>query len=147
MAGAVGVYTGGGATVLMDPPPAIYARVFHKGSNPDGYLKRQTEQVVILARTIAPRGATLRLRDSIVMNRNRDARGRFAFGYGVSAHTPYAFYVHEGTGPSPRWPQNQKYMKFLGERDYRYVYTDFVWHPGTPAQQFLRDALIALGMG
>ena len=142
MAGAGGVYTGGGATVVMDPPPVVYVKVFHPGSGPDRHLKKKTEAVAVLARTLVPK-RTGRLMSTIKAEQNRDEKGRFAFGYKVSAGTDYGYYVHEGTGPSPRWPVNRKVMKFQGSRG-DIVYRDFVMHPGTPAQPFLQDALVAM---
>lgn len=142
MAGAGGVYTGGGATVVMDPPPIVYVKVFHPGSGPDRHLRRKAEAVAILARTLAP-SRTGRLKSTIKADQNRDEKGRFAFGYAVSAGTGYGYYVHEGTGPSPRWPDKRKVMKFQGSSGDT-VYRDFVMHPGTPAQPFLQDALVAM---
>lgn len=142
MAGAGGVYTGGGATVVMDPPPVVYVNVFHPGSGPDRHLRKKANAVAILARDLVP-VRTGRLLSTIKANQNRDEKGRFAFGYAVSAGTRYGYYVHEGTGPSPRWPVNGKVMKFPGSRG-DIVYRDFVMHPGTPAQPFLQDALVAM---
>lgn len=142
MAGAGGVYTGGGATVVMDPPPVVYVKVFHPGSGPDRHLRKKAEAVAILARTLVPK-RTGRLMSTIEANQNRDEKGRYAFGYKVSAGTSYGYFVHEGTGPSPRWPVNRKVMKFQGSRG-DIVYRDFVMHPGTPDQPFLRDALVAM---
>jgi hypothetical protein len=142
MAGAGGVYVGGGATVVMDPPSVVYVKVFHPGSGPDRHLRKKTQAVALMAVTLAP-FKTGRLAASIKASQNRDEKGQYAFGYSVSANTPYAFYVHDGTGPSPRWPVNRKVMKFQGSRG-DIVYRDFVMHPGTPAQPFLRDALVAM---
>lgn len=142
MAGAGGVYAGGGATVVMDPPSLVYVKVFHPGSGPDRNLRRRAESVAVMARTLAPK-RTGRLAASIRFDQNRDERGRFAFGYSVSAGTDYAYYVHEGTGPSPRWPSSREVMKFRGAAGDA-VFRDFVMHPGTPAQPFLQDALVAM---
>lgn len=142
MAGAGGVYVGGGATVVMDPPPVVYVKVFHTGSGPDRHLRKKAEAVAVLARTIAPVRTGL-LKSTIRADQNRNERGQYAFGFAVSAGTRYGYYVHEGTGPSPRWPNGHKAMKFhgsLGDTAYR----DFVMHPGTPKQPFLQDALIAM---
>lgn len=143
MPGASGVYVGGGATLIMDPPSAVYVKIFHPASGPDRYLRKKVDAVVILARRNAPVGATGRLKASIVADRNRNIKGQYAFGYSVSAATPYAYYVHQGTGPSPRWPDSRKVMKFPGN-EIKGVYRDFVMHPGTPAQPFLQNALIAM---
>ena len=142
MAGAGGVYVGGGATVVMDSPSLTYVKLFYDGSGPDRHLKRKVDAVVLLARTLAP-VKTGRMKSTISGSRNRDVRGRFAFGYTVSVGTSYGGYVHEGTGPSPRWPDSAKVFRFQGSRGDR-VYRDFVMHPGIPSQPFLRNALVAM---
>ena len=142
MAGASGVFVGGGATVVMDPSPVVYVKVFHTGSGPDRHIRKKANDVAILARTLVPK-RTGRLASTISVAQNRDEKGWYSFGYKVSAGTSYGHYVHEGTGPSPRWPDSRKVMKFLGSGQ-DIVYRDFVMHPGTPAQPFLQDALIAM---
>ena len=136
------VYTGGGATVVMDPAPLVYVKVFHPNSGPDRNLKKRTTDVMLTAKVLAPR-RTGALAASIAMDRNRNELGRFAFGYKVYTPIYYAGYVHEGTGPSPRWPNSKKVMKWGGYDGP--VYRDFVMHPGTPAQPFLQNALAAMG--
>lgn len=143
MAGGAGVYVGGGATVVMDPPPAVYVKVMHTGSGPDRHILRKANAVAILARANAPKRTGL-LASSITVSQNRDEKGRYSFGYAVSAGTSYGYYVHEGTGPSPRWPDSRKVMHFHGGRDGANLFRDFVMHPGTPAQPFLQDSLIAM---
>lgn len=143
MPGSSGVYVGGGATVIMNPPPVVFVKVFHPASGPDRHLRRKVEAVAILARRNAPVGNTGRLKASIVADRNRNTKGQYAFGYSVSAATPYAYYVHQGTGPSPRWADNRKVMKFVAT-GHDILYRDFVMHPGTPSQPFLQNALIAM---
>lgn len=142
MAGAGGVYVGGGATVVMEPPALVYVEIFHPASGPDRYLRRKVEAVATQARINAPK-RTGRLAATIRADQNRNEKGQYAFGYRVSVGTSYGYYVHEGTGPSPRWPNNQKVMKWPGSRG-DIAYRDFVMHPGTPAQPFLQDALIAM---
>jgi len=139
---AGGVYVGGGATVVMDPPPVIYVEVFHSGSGPDRHLRKKTQAVALTAVILAP-FRTGRLAGSIKAEQNRNELGQYAFGYAVSADTPYAYYVHEGTGPSPRWPSTKKVMLWHGSQG-DFPYRDFVMHPGTPAVPFLRDALVAM---
>lgn len=139
---AAGVYTGGGATVVMNPPPLVYVEVFKTGSGPDRHLRRKAVAVALTAKVIAPR-RTGRLAASISVDQNRNERGQYAFGYAVSAGTGYGYYVHEGTGPSLR-QTFPNVMKFQGSRDARTVYTDIVRHPGTPAQPFLQAALFAM---
>lgn len=142
MAGAGGVYTGGGATVVMNPPAAVYVQCFHPGSGPDRHLRKKAESVAVLARQTAP-VKTGRLANSIIASQNRTEKGRFAFGFWVGTPVYYGLYVHEGTGPSPRWPNENKVMKWNGSRG-DLAYRDFVMHPGISAQPFLRDALVAM---
>lgn len=142
MAGAGGVYVGNDVVVVMDPAPVVYLKVFHTGSGPDRSARKNAEKVAVLARDLAP-SSSGRLKASIKASQNRTERGAYTFGYSVSADTPYAYYVHEGTGPSPRWPEGRKVMKWHG-RQGDVPYRDFVMHPGTPAQPFLRDALVAM---
>ena len=144
MAGASGVYVGGGATVVMEPPSYIYVMVFHPKSGPERHLLRKAQAVATQARANAPT-RTGALKATIRVDQNRDEKGRYAFGFAVSAGAGlrYGYYVHEGTGPSPRFPNNKKVMRFEGSLG-DIVYRDFVIHPGTPAQPFLRNALIAM---
>lgn len=139
-----GVYTGGGATVVMDSPALVFVKVFRKEGEPDGYIKSTANKVAIRARAIAPH-RTYALRNSITVSPNRDAKGNFAFGYKVYTPIRYGFYVHEGTGPSKRqsFPAT---MRFAGTNGFKgkIVFTDVVHHPGTPAQPFLQDALSAM---
>ena len=139
------VHTGGGATVVMDPPPTVYVKVFHPGSMPDRNLKARAERVAIYARALAPR-RTYALRGSIRATQNRDELGQFAFAYRVSANTPYAYYVHAGTDPSVRVMSGKKSMRFSGTKAHagRVVFTKVVKHPGTPRNPFLKKALVAM---
>lgn len=142
MAGAGGVYAGSGVIVIMDPAPVVYVKVFSTGSGPDRTARKNAQRVAILAKDLAPISSG-RLKASVSASQSRNEHGRYTFGYDVSADTPYAYYVHEGTGPSPRWPDSRKVMKWHGS--YPPVpYRDFIMHPGTPAVPFLRDALVAM---
>lgn len=141
MAGAGGVYTGGGATVVMNPPPVVYVQVFHPASGPERHLRKKAEKVAVMARSIAP-VRTGRLATSIKVDQNRNELGQYAFGFKVYTPVYYGHYVHEGTGPSVR-QSFPNVMKFMG-REGRFVYTDVVKHPGTPAQPFLQNALVAM---
>lgn len=142
-----GIYTGGGATVIMDPPPVVYQKLFYRGSEADRFTKRQAEKVALLASRTAPM-KTGRLKRSIYVTQNRDQRGRFAFGYSVYADTPYAYYVHRGTGPSIRVADNRRAMRFRGTDSHsgQLVFTPIVKHPGTPANHFLERALLAMAV-
>lgn len=132
-----------GAVVVMDPTPVVYVKVMGANSGPDRHIKRKAEAVAITARALAPKRSG-RLAASIKVDQNRDELGRFAFGYRVYTGIYYGVYVHEGTGPSPRFANGDfKVMKFAG-RSGEPVYRDFVLHPGTPAQPFLQNALVAM---
>jgi hypothetical protein len=144
MAGAGGVYAGGGVVVVMDPAPLVYLKVFKTGSGPDRSARRNAEKVAVMARSLVPVSSG-RLKSTIRADQNRTEKGQFAFGYTVSAGTSYAVFVHEGTNPSPRWPSSKKVMLWEG-RAGDFPYRDFVMHPGTPAQPFLQDALVAMVM-
>lgn len=139
-----GYYRGGGATVRMYPPPAVYVMVFREGGEPAGYLKRKAEKVAMTARVLAPT-RSYALRSSIRVDRNRNRRGHYAFGYSVYSDLSYAHYVHEGTGPSFRFKYPGR-MVFQGTNAYigRRIHTHEVFHPGTPANPFLRKALIGM---
>lgn len=139
---AGGVYTGGGATVVMDPAPVVYVKVFHEGSGPARHLGKKADAVAIYARQTAPQKTGYMSRN-IFVNRNRNELGRYAFGYQVYTPVFYAGFVHEGTGPSPRWPNSRKFMKFAGNAG-DFGYADFIMHPGISAQPFLQNALIAM---
>jgi len=128
--------------VIMDPAPIVYVKVFHSGSGPDRYARGNAQKVAALARVLVP-VKTGALKATISASQNRNERGQYAFGYNVSAGTGHAYFVHEGTGPSPRWPSNRKVFKWPGSAGDT-VYRDFVMHPGTPAVPFLRDALVAM---
>ena len=139
-----GIYTGSGATVVMDPAPLVYVRVFHTGSGPDRHIRRKADEVAVLARTLAPSRTGL-LKSSIRVDQNREQRGQYSFGYAVSANTPYAGYVHEGTGPSIR-RKHPGAMAFVGTGASAGTlqFAKVVRHPGTPAQPFLEEALVAM---
>ena len=144
MAGAGGVYTGGGATVVMDSPPVVYVKVFRSKSKPERHLRRKAEKVATLAKELAPKD-TGALAASVAVNQNRTELGRFSFGFKVYASTPYVVYVHEGTGPSLR-VKRPGAMFFMGTNEFEGigVFTPVVKHPGTPANPFLEEALIAM---
>ena len=136
------VSAGSDVVVIMDPAPVIYLKAFHPGSGPDRMNRRQAQAVAILAEALAP-FSTGRLKASIHADQNRNERGYYTFGHNVYADAPYAAYVHEGTGPSPRWPDSRRVMKWHGKYPPT-AYRDFVMHHGTPAVPFLRDALVAM---
>jgi hypothetical protein len=141
MAGASGVYTGGGATVVMDPPPVVYVKVFHPGSGPDRNAKARAQRVAIIAQRTAPTKTGF-MASQIYADQNREENGQYSFGYKVVSPVYYSYYVHEGTDPSLR----QTYpdvMKFPGLDGWP-TYTDVVHHPGNSAQPWLQDALVGM---
>lgn len=131
--------------VRMDSAGSVYVRVLGKKSGADRDVKRRANAVAHRAVILAPkrRGDLAR---SIRASQNRDERGRFTFGYNVTASAPHAGYVHEGTAPDA--PPRQSYpgmMKFPGTNGWagQTVFTEIVRHPGTPANPFLARALSA----
>lgn len=138
------VHASSGVVVVMDPDPVVYAKVFYSGSEPDRFLRKKARNVALTARVLAPR-RTGRLASSIRVDQNRDERGHYAFGFSVYTRTPYAGYVHEGTGPHVYFSYPKK-MRFKGTNAWagQTIFTDMIDHPGTPAQPFLQKALIEL---
>lgn len=59
----------------------------------------------------------------------------------VSANTPYARFVHDGTRPHAIYPRRAKALRFYWPRVGRVVYRKRVWHPGYRGNPFLRDAV------
>lgn len=141
------VHKGANVVVVMNPAPLVYVQVFHPSSGPDRYLSRKTGDVARLATVLAPK-RTGNLARSVSHGRNRDERGRYTFGYNVTASARYSVYVHEGTGPSMRsvFPGAMKFRGTNGHvgRKGGPIFTEVVRHPGTPANPFLQKALIAL---
>lgn len=141
---AAGFYAGGGATVLMDSPPTAFVKVFREGGDVSRVLRHKAEKVATTARFLAPVGETGRLSSSIRITRNY-IPGRFVKGYSVYSNIYYGYYVHEGTDPSLRFTY-PGYMKFRGTNAFagQRIRTRVVFHPGTPANPFLQNALIAM---
>lgn len=142
-----GVYTGGGATVVMDPSPVIYVKVMGVGSGVDRHIKRQAGQVAFRARALAPVGRTGRLKQGIRASQSRDRLGRYSFGYKVTSNAPYSLFVHEGTRPRVIKSFPGK-MAFEGTHMYagQLIVTPIVHHPGNAANPFLQKALSAMVM-
>lgn len=141
------VHKGANVVVVMDPAPLVYVKVFHPGSGPDRHLRGKNGDVARLATVLAPK-RTGHLARSISRGQNRDEKGRYTFGYTVTASARYSVYVHEGTGPSMRsvFPGAMKFRGTNGHvgRKGGPIYTEVVRHPGTPANPFLQKALIAM---
>ena len=131
------------SSLRMDSAGAFYIKTMGPGSGAERHVRGRSNRVAQVARVLAPkrRGDLAR---SISVSQNRDERGRFTFGFTVSAQTGYAAFVHEGTGPSIRskFPGT---MKFPGTNQYsgQTIHTEIVHHPGTPANPFLQRALMA----
>ena len=130
-------------SVRMDPPGVVYVKIMGPGSGAERNMKQRARAVARRAFILAPKDSG-RLARSVSYSQNRDERGRFSFGFTVSASAPYAHYVHRGTGPSVR-QTFPRFMKFPGTNMFAgtTVFTEIVRHPGTPAQPFLQRALTA----
>lgn len=67
----------------------------------------------------------------------------------ITAATFYALFVHEGTGPHVIVPRRAKVLRFNTARGV--VFARKVYHPGTRAQPWLREAMVSVlgrrGMG
>ena len=131
------------SSVKMESPERVAAII-----RPDVERSMETKvrRVVTTARRLAPK-KTGRLRASIRMDR-RDAAGRYSTGgrkaitsYEVSANTPYAGYVHNGTRPHIIRVRNAKVLT-----DGVNFFGTVVRHPGTKPQPFLTQALKQVGL-
>ena len=131
------------ATVKMESPERVVALI-----RPDVERSMETKvrRVQSAARRLAPK-RTGRLRASIRMDR-RDAAGRYSAGgrrtialYEVSANTPSAGYVHNGTRPHIIRVRNAKVLT-----DGVNFFGTMVRHPGTRPQPFLTQALREVGL-
>lgn len=142
-----GVYSGGGVTVVMEPPPVIYVKVSGKGTPVDRNMKSRARDVAILARDLAPVGETGALVSGIHASQNRDELGRYAFGYEVYSLAPHTIYIHEGTVPHWINAVNGDVLRFEGTNGNagQIIFTWESFHPGTRANPFLSKALIAMG--
>lgn len=127
--------------VRMDPPEVFGLKVMAKGKEIDRNIQARARRVANLAKMLAPQGKTGHLRSSIRVVRDRVEKGPTAFSYTVIADTDYAIYVHEGTRPHTIRPNTAKALRF--EAGGGIVFAKVVHHPGTKAQPFLRNALIA----
>lgn len=129
--------------VRMDSAPVFYIKVMGPGTSVDRNMRGRARRVRDLAVVLAPkqRGNLAR---SVSVNQNRDERGRYTFGFTVSASASYAMHVHEGTRPSRRskWPGA---MRFAGTNEFagQIIFAETVYHPGNAANPFLRRALAA----
>lgn len=109
------------------------------GGMVDVYTKGKAGAVKTAARQIVP-VKTGRLRNSIRVQQSHELSGRFVSGYEVTADTPYATFVHEGT--RPHVIQGNPLLVFqIGSTT---VFTRRVHHPGTRGQPFLLRATQAV---
>ena len=140
------VFAGKNSVVIMDPAGAVYTKVFYTGSEPDRNLRERAYKVGALAKIFAP-SKSGDLKKSIYVDQNREASGRFSFGYAVVADTRYAVFVHEGTSPHVYYSYSKK-MRFARTNaspgDSALVFTNVIVHPGNEANPFLENALIAM---
>ncbi len=114
------------------------------------YLQIKLDSIQTLAESSCPRGKPpafgrepefpTKLYES---HTNRiDGTGVTLIGY-VTAGTPYAFFVHEGTNPHPIEANSAKALMFEGGNG-EMVFRKHVDHPGTPAQPWLKDAMVTV---
>jgi len=130
------------SSVSLQSPARVAAMI-----RPDVERSMETKvrRVVSRAKRLAPK-KTGRLRSSIRMDR-RASSGRFASrstpitSYEVSANTPYAGYVHEGTKPHIIRVKNASVLT-----DGTTFFGPVVRHPGTRPNPFLSRALQEVGL-
>lgn len=137
--------TKAGITVAFDAEIAdveeIKRIIWRPGGAGNADLKRRADNVARTAVAGAPKRSGTLAR-SIRVEQARTVGGQFDAGYAVTANTPYALYVHEGTRPHTitgnpllvfDWPKGGRHPAVLRR----------VNHPGTRAQPFLADAIRA----
>lgn len=100
------------------------------------YLRRQANIVKNAARVRAP-ARTGRLKRSIKTSNHR--RESYGQSIEISAKTPYAYDVHEGTRPHLIEPRAGKVLRFGSGS--RIIYTTHAEHPGHRPNRFLSDGL------
>lgn len=130
------------ATVKMESPARVAAII-----RPDVERSMETKvrRITSAARRLAPK-RTGRLRASIRMDR-RSAGGQYAAqgtpiaAYEVSANTPYAGYVHEGTRPHIIRVKRATVLT-----DGKNFFGPIVRHPGTKPNPFLTRAIEEVGL-
>lgn len=132
-----------GVHVYMDPYPVIAAKLFRPGGGVDEDMRRRVRRVEAAAKIYCPVRSG-KLRSTIGMSRNRDALGRYALGFQISAggpSAPYVLPVHEGARPHLIVPNSKSALAFVV--DGHPVVTRMVHHPGNRPNRFLTKALIA----
>lgn len=143
-----------GAEVTFDVDSSAFERVLADAAQ--AWLQRQLSEVASTAfhncpvstpqpihpMSSAPQRQPGRLQHSI----NTRIEGSFPKLTGrVVANAPYAYFVHEGTNPHPIFPKRPAYaLAFWQESAGAFQVRSSVFHPGTEAQPFLRNALDAV---
>jgi len=110
-------------------------------NNPNGevgqFLKGKGNEILTLAKAkVGVR--TGRLRNSLHMRHMRDPRGQYIW---VGSTLDYALAHHEGTAPRTITPKSGKMLRFVSRG--QVVYAHSVQHPGTRANRYLSEALLA----
>lgn len=130
----------GNRSVVVVVDDQAVANLANRGGPVDRWTLGKTRMVASFARRFAP-VRTGRLRASIKVEQSRDTAGRYKTGYSVSANTPYAAFVHEGTRPHVIVPVTASVLRF--EVGGSVVFARRVNHPGNRANPFLSRALAA----
>lgn len=126
--------------LIFTPQPAGLAQLLNSPTGQIGvFTLKLGNEVAAVGRALAPR-VTGELARSIRVYPIQLGVNPSAY---VEANAPYALFVHEGTGPHPIDPVNARVLRFPAKSGF-IVFTPHVDHPGTAAQPFLRDALVAV---
>lgn len=126
--------------MVFTPNPSGLAQLLNSPTGEVGvFTLKLGNEVAAVARAMAPR-VTGTLARSIRVFPIQLGQNPSAY---VAAEAPYALAVHEGTAPHPIDPVNARVLRFPSKAGV-IVFTPHVDHPGTVAQPFLRDALVAV---
>jgi hypothetical protein len=123
-------------SVHFQPYPVQF-RAFRQSRQQDigKYLYKLGRRVQVLARADAPVD-TGALKRSIYLSYDR---GFVNPSVTIGSNLRYAYMVHEGTSPHVIDPANARIMRFVAGG--RVIYVQRVYHPGTPANNFLERHL------
>lgn len=108
-------------------------------NNPAGPVGRDLARrgrKVLMAATMQVGVETGRLKKSLKMTHERNARGQFVM---VGSKLNYALLHHEGSRPHIITPNRAQVLAFSSKG--RVIYTTQVRHPGTKANRYLKDNL------